>query len=131
MDNFENKYEKKNPFSVPDGYFDRLEEQVISRISEQEQPKKTSLFQLVKPYMGLAALFVIALVVVQVVLPLVVDPNKMLKHDENGVIMVKEEVVTEPETDELNSSFDPTSDEIIEYLVAEVDDYELLLAEVY
>lgn len=131
MDNSENKYEKKNPFSVPDGYFDHLEEQVMSRISGQEQPRKTPLFHMVKPYIGLAALFVIALVVVQVVLPLVVDPNKMLKRAENGVVMVKETIVTEPEAEDLNDSFNPTSDEIIEYLVSEVDDYELLLAEVY
>ena len=35
------------------------------------------------------------------------------------------------EDDIFDSEFNPTSDEIIEYLATEIDDYELILANVY
>lgn len=36
MDNFNDKYKKKNPFTVPEGYFEGLNEQIISRLESRK-----------------------------------------------------------------------------------------------
>lgn len=126
MEEFDDKYKKKNPFSVPEDYFDTLEKRITDRITDGEKPQKEKFITMLKPYIGLVAIFLLALFVVQVILPHVVDPAKMLKRD-GGEVVTASEAVTEIE--ELNTSFNPTSDEIIEYLASEVNDYELLFAE--
>lgn len=126
MEEFDDKYKKKNPFSVPEDYFDTLEKRITDRITSEEKPQKERFITMLKPYIGLVAIFLLAIFVVQVILPHVVNPDKMLKRDGEQVITTNEVVV---ETEELNAAFDPTSDEIIEYLALEVDDYELLFAE--
>lgn len=128
MDNFDGKYKKKNPFSVPEGYFEQLDEQIIDRIKEKDEPQKVAFLTMVKPYFGLAAIFLLALLVVQFVLPRVIDPAKMLMHD-TAAVSTMEPNTTEGEG--LDRSFEPTNDEIIEYLVSEVNDYELFFAEIY
>ena len=40
MENFDDKYKKKNPFTVPDGYFDNLTERLMKRVGEEEKAKK-------------------------------------------------------------------------------------------
>ena len=45
------KYKKKNPFTVPEGYFEGLNEQIISRLEKQEKPHKPGIVQIFKPYM--------------------------------------------------------------------------------
>ncbi len=52
----------KNPFSVPDQYFESFEHRVISQIQQEGEPKdavKTPLIQMVKPYLYLAASFLL------------------------------------------------------------------------
>jgi len=123
MDNFSDKYkEKKNPFSVPDGYFDDLTERVMQRI--EEKPQKVRFLTLVRPYLGLAAIFVLALVIAQVVLPGVVDKKQILVKDRGQVVQFQETA----EEDIFDSHFNPSNEEIIEYLTIEVDEYELLYA---
>ncbi|MDR2038109.1 MAG: hypothetical protein LBQ60_09315 [Bacteroidales bacterium] len=41
-----NQFSNKNPFSVPDGYFENFQDHIMSRIREEEKPeKKISVFQ--------------------------------------------------------------------------------------
>ena len=50
MDNLDEKYKSKNPFSVPDRYFDTLGDRVMDRIKDEEgKTRETSLFQTLKP----------------------------------------------------------------------------------
>ena len=35
MENFDDKYKKKNPFTVPEGYFDELTGRITGRIEKQ------------------------------------------------------------------------------------------------
>lgn len=128
MENFDNRYKRKNPFSVPEDYFDRLTGRIEKRIETEKQPHKIRFITLVKPYLGLVAIFLLALFVVQVILPLVVDKNKMLLKKGQSVSLVQE-----PETDifEFDTGFNPTNEEILEYLSTEVNDYELLYADLY
>ena len=127
MDNFNKKYEKKNPFSVPDGYFEQLEDRLMEQVGKREKHRKEGIWLLVKPYLGLTGVFLLALFVVQIILPAVVDKHQM-------VIKQGGEVVQHLEINEENvfdARFNPTNEEIIEYLFSEMDSYELLYAENY
>ena len=57
MDNFNKKYEKKNPFSVPDGYFEQLEDRLMEQVGKREKHRKEGIWLLVKPYLGLTGVF--------------------------------------------------------------------------
>ena len=129
MDNFDYKYKKKNPFSVPEEYFGHLTDQVLERIREEEKPQKVSFVNLLKPYMGLAAIFLLAFLIVQFVVPHFIDSNKMLKKANTEIVANTEEGVAEDLV--LDGSFNPTSEEILEYLSTEVSDYDLIYAELY
>lgn len=126
MDNLDEKYKSKNPFTVPDGYFDTLEDRVMSRVKENEKPKQTSLLLTLKPYLGLAALFAFAMVIVQLVLPGLVDEDRMLmKKGEHPEVIASQ---TEDENI-FDADFNPSREEIIEYLSQETDPLEFLYAE--
>ena len=119
MDDFQDKYKRKNPFTVPEGYFDTMEEQVMERIKQEKQPQKINVFRMLKPYMGLAAIFLFALFIVQWVLPHFIDENKMLlKEGEIQIVVTQEGHTREIELDE---DFNPTKEEIIEYLAQDTD----------
>lgn len=127
MENFDNKYKKKSPFTVPEGYFDKLTDRVVEHVNQEKKSRKVRFIQIVKPYMGLAAIFLLALLVVQVIFPHVVDKNRMLLKDGEQIqqtATIDNEVI-------FDSHFNPTNEEIIEYLTTEVDSYELIYAGVY
>ncbi len=128
MENFDDRYKRKNPFSVPESYFDQLGKRIEQRIETEKKPQKVRLVTLLKPYVGLAAIFLLALFVVQVVLPHVVDKDRMLVSEKREGMAEKE---TRSETFEFDSGFDPTDEEILEYLSTEVNDYDLLYADLY
>ena len=128
MENFDDKNKKKNPFSVPDGYFDHLTDNVMERIKEDKKPRRTGVVYMLKPYIGLAAIFLLALFVVQIVLPRFIDNSRMLKKESAEVV---QEANDRKEDVELDSSFNPTSEEILEYLSTEVNSYDLIYAELY
>ena len=50
----------KNPFKVPENYFAQLNEEIMSRLPEKEyvEPRTVSLWDKVKPWVYLAAMFV-------------------------------------------------------------------------
>lgn len=125
MDNLDEKYRSKNPFSVPDGYFESLEDRVMERVQEVKKPKRPSVLQVLKPYLGLAGLFVFAMVVVQLLLPRFVDENRMLAKN------VEQKAPVEQEEEEwvFDTDFNPSREEIIEYLSQESDVTEFLYAE--
>lgn len=128
MENFDDRYRKKNPFSVPEGYFDQLNKRIGKRIEMEKHPQKVRWITLLKPYIGLVAIFLLALFIVQVILPHVVDKDRMLVKEGQSVTIVKE---SQTETFEFDVGFNPTNEEILEYLSTEVSDYELLYADLY
>lgn len=125
MDNLDEKYKSKNPFTTPEGYFESLGDRVMSRVKEEDKPKRVSVLQTLKPYLGLAGLFVFAMLVVQFLLPRLVDEDRMLAKK------VDQEVVASPEEEEniFDADFNPSREEIIEYLSQEADVTEFLYAE--
>lgn len=129
MENPDNKCKNKNPFSVPEHYFDDLTEKVMKRVEIEEKPQKAGWFTLFKPYLGLAAIFLIALFAVQVIVPHFIDSSRMLKKENR--LSAGYEAVDSAEEYVLDAGFNPTSEEILEYLSTEVSDYDLIYAELY
>lgn len=128
MENFDDKYKKKNPFRVPEHYFDDLTERVMNRVEEEEKAKKKGFVRFFRPYMGWVAVFVTVLVLAQLLYTVVAD-RQLLKSG-----APTEQVAFVPdsaEEDIFDSHFNPTNDEIIEYLATEVDNYELMIAGIY
>lgn len=125
MDNLDEKYKSKNPFTIPEGYFESLGDRVMERVKEENKPKQVSVLRALKPYLGLAGLFVFAMLVVQFLLPRLVDEDRMLAKK------VDPEVVAVPEEEEniFDADFNPSREEIIEYLSQEADVTEFLYAE--
>lgn len=130
MENKDDKYKKKSPFTVPEGYFDKLTDRIAERVQEEKKPQKVRFIQIVKPYMGLAAIFMLAFLVVQVVFPHFIDPNKMILKEGETVEQTQQAVATDNEII-FDSYFNPTNEEIIEYLTTEVDSYDLIYAGIY
>ena len=126
MDNLDEKYKSKNPFTVPDRYFDTLGDRVMDRIKDEEgKTRKTSLFQTLNPYLGLAGLFVFVMIVVRLLIPNLANENRTrLKNGEQANLAAQ----TENETI-FDSDFNPSREEIIEYLSQEADPIEFLYAE--
>lgn len=117
MKNREDNYKKKNPFTVPEGYFDELTERIVRRMEQKSASNKPGIVQLFKPYMGLAAISLLAFLLIRL---LFAGENQAdATHPLNG------EAIAE---DVFDSHFNPTNEEIIEYLSTEVDNYEFLYA---
>ena len=55
-----NEIGNKNPFKMPEGYFDNLTEQIMAQLPEKamQQTKPLSLWERVQPWVYMAAMFV-------------------------------------------------------------------------
>lgn len=127
MANLETKNEKKNPFGVPDGYFDQLTDGVMNRIRETETEPRIRWKGIVATCAGFAAVFMLAYVVVNTVFPHVIDENRMLaKGAQVKSTDVSNETVDLPVFD---ADYNLSTDDIIEYLALETDCVTLLFAE--
>jgi len=83
------------------------------------------LFQTLKPYLGLAGLFAFAMIVVQLLVPNLVDENRiLLKNGEQANVTAQAE-----DENIFDADFNPSREEIIEYLSQETDPIEFLYAE--
>lgn len=54
------KFGRKGPWTVPDGYFDGMHKEVMSKLPEypeKEKPADMSVWQRIRPYVYLAAMF--------------------------------------------------------------------------
>ncbi len=55
-----NEIDKSNPFTVPENYFARFNEEIMNRLPEKEiaKPKTVSMWDKAKPWIYMAAMFV-------------------------------------------------------------------------
>ena len=106
-------------------YFDELTGRITGRIEKQKEVKKSSSLRGLKPYMGLVAIFFLALMVVQILFPGAKNTDLPDIEGENAIVQEMEA------EDIFDSQFNPTNEEIIEYLASEVDNYEMILAGIY
>lgn len=133
------KIKKENPFRTPDNYFDDFSARLQMRLEAEKHPlpeKQNKIIRLLKPIAGLAASF--ALIVLLVYWPL----NKFM-NSEVAENTGNEEIMTEDFYSSLVESIDEetfyglleqqesteefSDDELINYLSANVSDYELYL----
>ena len=128
MEDMNEKYRDKNPFTVPDGYFDGLTERIMDLTENKKDVRKPRLWQVLRPYIGVAAMFVVIMGVMHIVVPMTMESNRTSLNETVSHGAWDETLL---EDDIFDSEFNPTSDEIIEYLATEIDDYELILANVY
>lgn len=128
MENMNEKYKEKNPFAVPDGYFDGLTERIMELTDNKKDVRKPSLLQVLRPYIGIAAMFVVMMGIMHVVVSMTMERNQTASGEAVAHSTLEDELLEE---DIFDSEFNPTSDEIIEYLATEIDNYELMLADVY
>ncbi|MCD8289032.1 MAG: hypothetical protein LUC26_03860 [Prevotella sp.] len=64
QENTLNNIPKTNPFTVPDGYFDRLKGDILARTTQSEEPKTVVVslhHRLLRPLIGIAATLCLAL----------------------------------------------------------------------
>ena len=120
MEDFNEKYVKRNPFTVPSGYFEALEGKIMNGIKRE---KKVTVFQMLKPYWGLVGVFVFAFVMIHKVLPRFAKDKEILMEQ-------KGHFVDAVENDFLfDADFNPTKEELVEYLAQEVNIAEFLFEE--
>lgn len=69
-DNILRKAGLKNPFQVPDGYFEHLTSEIMDRLPEKAPlevtPKRVTLWDKVKPWVYMAAMFAGAALIIRV-----------------------------------------------------------------
>ena len=111
-----NDIEKKNNFKVPEDYFDNVEKEIIDKINSDQVPKKPTPYQILKPYLYMAAAVII----------LAIGFKGMIKISAN-----KQDKKIITETNEANYTFDDMISELsyyddmglYEYINDENDDY--------
>ena len=117
----ENKM-RKNPFVVPEGYFEDLTDRVMDECRSQKAKKKTGLMHVLYPYIGFAAVFIVGMLVADAFLP------QKTSSADAVTLMAHEDDSSEVKFDE---SFKPTDEEILEYLQEDIYAYRMILAEIY
>lgn len=95
-------FDKKNPFKTPEGYFDSFEEKMMQSI-QKEVPSKPKVVQMMRPYLYIAAGFLLILTIGNMVLKPFADlGNQQLA---THTIIVDEE---------------------LEFMLSQTDDYSLI-----
>jgi len=132
------KHPKENPFDVPAGYFDMLEDRIEGRIraTEKEQNTGKKIIRLLKPMLGLAASFALIFLLVHYPLSRFL-PWYMANHSTEQTNEEKPEEEFLANTSDLDeSSFfralttqdnatNFESEEIISLLSSELNDYDV------
>jgi hypothetical protein len=108
MDTNNNKLEKfgdKNPFCVPDRYFESFAENMMNRLPDlpAEQPKVISIYDRVKPWLYMAAVFAGLIILFNVL-----DKTLGISPDDNSPLEKATLPVLSSEADE--------NDEFMEYI---------------
>lgn len=97
---------KRNPFKVPDNYFARLNEEIMNHLPEKEivPPQTVSLWEKVKPWVYMAAMFVGLYITIQF----------LTRQADNGNVASRQSVVQIQES--YWSTVQVTEEEFYEYL---------------
>ena len=97
---------KRNPFKVPDNYFARLNEEIMNHLPEKEivPPRTVSLWEKVKPWVYMAAMFVGLYITIQF----------LTKQADNGNVASRQSVVQIQES--YWSTVQVTEEEFYKYL---------------
>lgn len=116
MENMEDRYKKKNPFTVPERYFDELPDRIIARVQMTGGGMKRKPVRFLRAWRGAVAVVAVSLGIWL--------SYMMASHNLDRIEKSEEEYV-------FDSQFNPTNEEIIEYLTSELDSYEWVIAGIY
>jgi len=81
-----NKIEKKNPFTVPEKYFDTFQQKITKKIQQQPVLQPQSKQLVLKPYLAIAASFLLIFFVWQAILKTTQNENATNQIAENEII---------------------------------------------
>ncbi len=128
MAELKDKLKEKTPFMVPEGYFDNLADRIIENVEQEEKKEKVRMLPIMKSFLWMAASFLFILTIGKLMVPYFADPSQKL----SGNVVAQSGVgdnAKEESTFDFTGDFEPSVDEIIEYLSEEGVDGELLVAE--
>jgi hypothetical protein len=122
-----------NPFRVPEGYFDLLPQQIMSRVgSEKTSGKEMFIFRHLQPYMRLAmGLIVIAIIVFfpyRIFKPEIIPTNQTVSFDEEyffSCTMNDQNIYETLESENPETPFN--NKELENVLLGSVNEYELIV----
>lgn len=134
----DSKYSRENPFTVPEGYFDAIEDRIEEKIRSEETGYSSGhrFMLVIKPVLAVAACFAIAFLVIYYPVTKVLPTFTAKQTDQkaNELKLNEDFISGYGDVDEntffmaLTSEKDSTSlgsDEILTFLSAELDDYEV------
>ena len=130
---------QKAPFDVPEGYFETLEDRLVAQIEALEEKPNTrqTIIRILKPVIGLAASFLLILILVKYPLNKFTtqitnrqhvnipteDDNYMQEVLLNNPTFFDDKTLVQTITSDQSQS--PESDELISILSSEMNDYEI------
>lgn len=122
MRDINDKYEDKNPFKMPDDYFDGFADKVMDKIHEKDN-LKTKPSNVFKTYFWLAATFILIFGIGKLIVPMVLDPSEKIQTQASQIFVDNTDVFDE------SIDFNLTDEQIIEYLAEQSIDDNYLIAE--
>lgn len=97
-DNILKKAGKENVFRVPDGYFENLTSEVMSRLPEKEKPvfitKEPTKWEKMKPWLYMAAMFAGAAMIIRVASADRTPADSMMAKDDAETEIVSDEYIS-------------------------------------
>ena len=97
-DNILKKVGKENVFRVPDGYFENLTSEVMSRLPEKETPaiikREPTKWERIKPWVYMTAMFVGAALIIRVASTERTPVNDRMAMDEPETEVVSDEYIS-------------------------------------
>lgn len=97
-DNILKKAGKENVFRVPDGYFESLTSEVMSRLPEKEKPvfitKEPTKWEKMKPWLYMAAMFAGAALIIRVASADRAPADSMMAKDDTETEIVSDEYIS-------------------------------------
>lgn len=132
--NGEEKISKKNPFRVPDSYFDEVRRQIMAKTVERQKSPRHTVYRSLRPFLAVAASLAL-LITIGYFSTRFNSRNE--SSPEISQILISEpelflnelDLLTLENSDLFDGSYDPmlSEDEIIDYLVSEDIDITLIL----
>lgn len=148
--NTDNKL-KHNPFATPERYFEKLDKEILKHVHTQtrnysyEQDEKSianenktvsaSIISILKPIIGMAAMVGFAMFILNIIFENYIDDSQKLRTIDNITISSNEADLSDSiihDVDKLleenvffDNDFNPSNEEIIEYLIEDIDNFEL------
>jgi hypothetical protein len=129
---------KRNPFKVPEGYFEGFEARLSKRIQQQQKPKSTNLFiTYSKPILAIAAVLILALVMTTIQFPNLFNSSTGIALADNEELnnsigqgfmsnLSEAQILAAFSESEQIESKKMTSDNMTDYVAANYSEYEII-----